>query len=150
MGDGLGGRQREVWGNVHETIKRLSLSHLPEDNATREHELMLVRGVARVLLLQMSSRHGKKTSAEDTRQGVWAPSISILAPLEGVGGGVEGAITFFFLFPNTRPFRPQSPFTYDPGKGIIREWDGDQRPGEMNSGAPKRHSGGMKRWIGAD
>lgn len=39
---------------------------------------------------------------------------------------------------------PQSPFACDPGNGIIRGRDGDQRPGEMNSGALHSHFGGMK------
>lgn len=44
----------------------------------------------------------------------------------------------------TRPSRPQSPFACDPGKGIIRGRNGDQRPREMNSGAPGKKCGGMK------
>lgn len=32
----------------------------------------------------------------------------------------------------------------DPGKGIIRGRNGDQRPREMNSGAPGKKCGGMK------
>lgn len=72
------------------------------------------------------------------------PSVSILAPLERVGEGFEGAITFFFFFRSTGPSWPQSPFAFDPGKGIIRGRGGDQRPGEMNSGAPGSHYGRMK------
>lgn len=69
-----------------------------------------------------------------------APSVSILAPLERAGEGFEGAITFLCAGPSW----PQYLFACDPGKGIIRGRVGDQRPGEMNSGAPDSHCGGMK------
>lgn len=79
--------------------------------------------------------------------GVCAPSVLMLAPLERVGEGFKGAITFFFFsfFSSIGPSWPRSAFACDPGKGIIRGRDGDQRPGEMNSGAPPcSHCGGMK------
>ncbi len=49
-----------------------------------------------------------------------------------------------YFFSASGPVGPNSPFACDPGKSIIRGRDGEQRPGEMNSGAPGSHCGGMK------
>lgn len=85
-----------------------------------------------VSCLDEPSNQVTKTAADDIEQDV---SVSIQAPLERAGEGFKGAITFLF-FCSTGPSCPQPLFACDLGKGIIRGRDGNQRPGEMNSGAP--------------
>ena len=122
-----------MWRYVHETIQLLSPG--------RQQGSPSSCCIWRKEIPGWKELGNENKTQQRTSRRVCAPSVSILAPLERVGKGFDGAITFFQAL---GPSWPKSPFACDLGKGIIRGRDGGQRPVEMNSGAPDSHCGGMK------